>query len=103
MIFVYITCQSKKEAEKIGQALVKEKLAGCINYWPIESIYYWNGKLVKDKEFVLIIKTLKKNFNKIEKRVKALHSYQAPCVCAIPISKVNQKYFNWLKNAASCE
>lgn len=99
VIFVYIACKNKKEAQKIGKALVKEKLAGCINFWPIESIYRWKGKLVKDKEFALVVKTLKKNFGKIEKRVKALHSYQVPCICAIPISKVNQKYFKWLKES----
>lgn len=106
MIFVYITCKNKKEAQKIGQVLVKEKLAACVNWWPIESIYWWSsakaaeGKqstLVEDKEFVLIVKTLEKNFEKIKRRVKTLHSYQVPCICAIAISRVNQEYFNWLK------
>lgn len=107
MIFVYITCQNKKEAQKIGQALVKEKLAGCANYWPIESIYHWpssvkategkQGKLVKDKEFVLLVKTRKNKFQKIEAKVKKLHSYQVPCIIALPVSKISQKYFHWLK------
>lgn len=101
MIFVYITCQNKKEAQKIGQVLVKEKLTVCVNWWPIESIYWWQGKIVRDKEFALIVKTLKRNFDKVKKRVEALHSYQVPCICAIPISKVSQKYFHWLKGA--CE
>lgn len=107
MIFVYITCQNKKEAQKIGRALVKGKLAACVNFWPVESIYRWpssvkategkQGKLVKDKEFALIVKTLKRNFDKVKKRIEVLHSYQVPCICAIPISKVSQKYFHWLK------
>ena len=74
MIFVYITCQDKKEAQKIGQALVKERLAGCVNYWPIESVYHWRGKLAKDKEFVLIVKTLESKLAKVHKAINILHS-----------------------------
>jgi len=97
MIFVCTTCKNKKEAQKIGQALVKEKLAGCVNFWPVDSIYWWNGKIIKDKEVVLIIKTLKSKFREIETRVKKMHSYKAPCVVGLSIDKVGQEYFNWLK------
>ena len=97
MILIYITCKNKKEAQKIGKALVKEKLAACVGYFPIESIYRWKGKMVNDKEFALLIKTTKKNFMKIEKRVKELHSYQIPCICAIPAYKVNKEYLSWVK------
>ncbi len=81
----------------MGWVLVKKKLAGCVNYWPIESIYHWQGKLVKDKEFILIVKTVKSKFGQIEAKVKKLHSYQVPCIIALPVSKISQKYFNWLK------
>lgn len=97
MIFVYLTCKNRKEAQKIGQILIKEELAACVNFWPIESIYKWQGKIVQDKEIALIVKTLERNFDKIEKRVKELHSYQTPCIVALPVNKINQKYFNWLK------
>jgi len=97
MIFVYITCKNKKEAQKIGQALVKERLAGCVNFWPIDSVYWWNGKIIKDKEVVLIIKTLKSKFQEIETRIKKMHSYKIPCIVSLPINKISQKYFNWLK------
>ncbi len=97
MIFVYITCKDKKEAQKIGQALVKERLAGCVNYWPIESVYHWRGKLAKDKEFVLIVKTLESKLAKVEIKVKKLHSYEVPCIAVLPVAKINKEYLNWLK------
>jgi len=97
MIFVYIICQNKKEAKKIGLALIKKRLAACCNIFPIESIYWWKRKIVKDKEVVLIVKTLKRNFKKIEKEVKKLHSYTTPCILEIPIKRVNLGYLNWLK------
>lgn len=97
MIFIYITCQNKKEAKEIGIALIQKRLAGCCNIFPIESIYKWKNKIVKDKEVVLIAKTLKKNFEKIEKEVKKLHSYTIPCILEIPIKRGNLEYLNWLK------
>lgn len=97
MIFIYITCANKKEANKIGLVLLKARLAACVNIFPIESAYWWEGKITKDKEVVLIVKTLRKNFREIEIQVKKIHSYKTPCLCALPVVKVNEKYFQWLK------
>jgi periplasmic divalent cation tolerance protein len=101
MIFIYITCSNKKEAKKIGLTLVKKRLAACCNIFPIESIYWWQDKVAKDREVVLIAKTLKKNFKKVEKEVKKLHGYKVPCILEISIKEGNIKYLNWLKNALS--
>ena len=97
MIFIYITCPNKKEAKKIGLFLIKKRLAACCNIFPIESIYWWQNKIVKDKEAVLIVKTLKKNFKKIEKEVKKLHSYTMPFIAEISISRVSQDIVKWLE------
>jgi len=97
MILIYITCPNKEEAKKIGLFLIKKRLAACCNIFPIESIYWWQNKIVKDKEAVLIVKTLKKNFKKIEKEVKKLHSYTVPCILEIPIIKSSQDFLNWLE------
>lgn len=97
MIIIYTTCKNKKEAEKITRILLKQKLVACVNYFPINSLYWWSSKLVKDKEVGMIIKTLEKNYQKIEKLIKKHHSYSIPCIISWKISKVEKKYFNWLK------
>jgi len=97
MILIYIACKNRKEAKKIGLSLVKNRLAACCNIFPIESIYRWQGKVINDREVVLIVKTLKKNFKKIEKEVKRLHSYKTPCILEIPIKNSNLEYLKWLK------
>jgi len=101
MILIYITCKNKNEAKNIGLALVKKRLVACVNIFPIGSIYWWKGKMVKDREVALIAKTLKRNFEKIEKEVKKLHSYNVPCILEIPIKRVNSKYLNWLQKEIS--
>jgi len=97
MIFIYITCKDKKEAKKLATSLIKKRLAGCCNIFPIESLYWWDKKIIEDKEEVLIVKTLKKNFKKVEKEVKKLHSYTVPCILEIPIKEGNIEYLDWLK------
>ncbi|MDP2864129.1 MAG: divalent-cation tolerance protein CutA [bacterium] len=97
MIFIYITCKNKREAKRIGLFLVKKRLAACCNIFPIESIYWWRNKIVKDEEVVLIAKTLKKNFRKIEKEVKRLHSYTVPCILEIPITQGSKDFLNWIE------
>lgn len=96
MIFVYSTFPNKKEAKKIGEELVRKKLAACVNVFPIDSIYSWQGKIIKDKEFAAIIKTKKENFKKVEKFILENHSYDTPCILEISLTRVTKKYLNWL-------
>ena len=96
MIIIYITCKNKKEAKKIGLALIKKRLVACCIIFPIESTYWWKGKIVNNREVILIVKTLKRNFQKVEKEVKKLHSYKVPCILEIPIDQSNPEYLNWL-------
>lgn len=98
MIFVYSTFPSKKEAKEIGKKLVQKKLVACVNIFPIDSIYMWEGKIVKDKECVLIIKTKKGNFKKVEKFILTNHSYDTPCILEIPVERVTKKYLKWFNN-----
>ncbi|MFH1509166.1 MAG: divalent cation tolerance protein CutA [bacterium] len=78
MIIGYLVAASKVEAKKIGKLLVHNRLAACVNLWPIESIYHWEEDLVEDEEVVVIIKTEKKQIKTIEKLVNKVHSYDVP-------------------------
>ena len=95
-ITTYITCSSKKEAEKIAETLITEKLAACVNYFQVNSIYTWEGKVVKDSEYALLCKTRKENFNKIKKRVKEIHSYKVPAILALEIIDGNSDFLEWI-------
>ncbi len=96
MIFIYSTFPNKKEARKIAGKLVEKKLAVCVNIFPIESVYLWEGRVAQDKEFAVFIKTKKENFKKIEKFILENHSYNTPCILEIPVGRVTKKYLKWL-------
>ncbi|HIG93270.1 TPA: divalent-cation tolerance protein CutA, partial [Candidatus Woesearchaeota archaeon] len=71
---------SRKEAEKISMSLLRKKLAGCCNVFPVASAYLWKGKIEKAKEHSIIIKTSGKNFSAVEREIKRLNSYKIPCI-----------------------
>lgn len=94
MALAYITCKDKNEAEKIALCLLKKRLIACANIFPIGSLYWWNGKIVKDQESVIIAKTKDKNFKKLINQVKKMHSYQIPCILKID-AVANKDYEAW--------
>ncbi len=98
-VVIYITTGSIDEAKMIGRALVEEKLAACSNIIsPIQSIYSWQGEICNDKEALMILKSRKKLFKKIVKRVEELHSYDVPEIIAIPIIEGSSKYLSWIND-----
>lgn len=99
-IFIYITNSSKEEAKKIAKYLLDKKLIACVNIFPIDSIYKWKGKIVEEKEYVLIAKTTNNKFEKIKNEVEKIHSYDCPCIIKIPVSS-NNKYFEWIVKETS--
>ena len=101
-LIVFVTVPSGEDASRIGEALVSEKLAACVNVVPgIESIYRWEGKVARDAEWLLIIKTTDERFEEMERRVKGLHSYTTPEVIALKISRGSAEYLKWLRGAVT--
>lgn len=99
-VIVYVTTKDENEARSIGERLVSEKLAACVNMIPsIESVYWWKGKIEKDKESVMMIKTKEDLVEKVISRTKELHSYDVPCIDVIPITEGNRDYFKWIQES----
>lgn len=97
IVFSYIVCKNKTEAKKIGKFLLQHKLAACVNIFDkMNSMYWWNGKIEVANETVLIAKTTKQLFSKLIQKVKAIHSYEVPCILQIPVSDGNKEYVDWL-------
>ncbi len=94
---LYITCGSREEATKIARAVVEERLAACANIIdPMRSVYWWEGSVNEDDETVLILKTTAERAGELTERVKALHSYDVPCVVEIPLGGGNAAYLDWI-------
>ena len=95
---VLVTCGNSAEAKEISRALVKERLAACVNIIPrMDSIFYWKNKISEERETLLIVKTRISLFSKLSKSVKGLHSYQVPEIIALPIISGEKNYLNWME------
>ena len=96
-IFVYITCKDRNEALNVGRAVVEARFAACANVIDgMDSIYWWQGELQVEKEAILIMKSRRDLFAELTAKVKSVHSYEVPCVVALPIEQGNEDYLNWL-------
>jgi len=101
-LIVFVTVPSGEDASRIGEALVSERLAACVNVVPgIESIYRWEGEVTRDAEWLMIIKTTDGRFEEMERRVKALHVYTTPEVIAFKISRGSDDYLRWLRESTT--
>jgi periplasmic divalent cation tolerance protein len=101
-IQVSTTTETKKQAQKIAQYLVEQKLAACVQIsGPIESTYRWKAKVENAQEWLCLIKTRENLFDKVEAAIKKLHSYETPEIIAVPIIKGSREYLNWLNDELS--
>jgi len=96
---VLTTCPNRRAADRLARALVGERLAACVNVVPIaHSVYRWRGRVESAREFLLVIKSLRRAYPKLEKRLRALHPYELPEVVAVPIRSGFRSYLAWIAN-----
>ena len=101
-IVVLVTVPSEKEGEKLARKLVAQRLAACVNIIRgINSIFRWQGKVERAKEVLLVIKTRKSLFTRLEKMVSNLSSYELPEVLALPVENGKAGYLRWIKDSTA--
>lgn len=101
-IVVLVTAKNVREANKIAAQLVQDKLVACANIVEgVRSIFWWQGKVDKAREVLLILKSEKSRFSKIVTAVKKLHSYEVPEIIALPIIDGNSDYLSWINRSCS--
>ncbi|TSC88728.1 MAG: putative CutA1 divalent ion tolerance protein [Microgenomates group bacterium Gr01-1014_5] len=100
ILLVYITCDSVEQAKTIGKHLMKNRLCACVNIFPdMQPMFFWPPKtnqIDESKEVVLIAKTTEGKYQELEDEVHKIHTYDVPCVIAIPTQHISKKYYNWL-------
>jgi periplasmic divalent cation tolerance protein len=96
--WLYMTAETRDEAQTIARTLVEERLVSCANILgPMDSIYWWDGVVKAETEVAFIVKTRATLVDQVVARVTELHSYDCPCVVALPINGGNPDYLAWIE------
>jgi len=97
-IYIVITTEvDKKNASKLANLLLREKLIACVNLKNIESHFWWEGNITQSKEVQLMIKCKKENINNVCNKIAYWHSYDLPEIIYFSVS-VNKNYHHWVNS-----
>lgn len=95
MEIVFTSVKAKSDAKKMADAIVKSNFAACVNYWKINSVYRWKGKIIREGEYLLECKCI--DAKKALSFIRKIHPYSLPMLYSIPVSLADAKYAKWLK------
>ena len=97
-MLVVLTTTSVGKGESLAERLVENKLAACVQIVPqITSVYFWKGKVQKENEQLLLIKTTEDKYSELEKFIAESHSYEVPEIVAIRSENVSGPYQAWVE------
>ena len=96
---VYAVFGSQDEAEQIGEAMIEQRLAACVNILgPAQSIYRWDGKIERAEEVPALFKTTRDAANQLIAAIAEAHSYDVPAICLWPIDRTLAPYADWVNS-----
>ena len=97
-IVVFSTCASEEEAEKLARLVVEQGLAACASIVPnVRSYYRWQGAVETAGEYLLVIKSARRQFAALSAAIERAHSYEVPEVLAVPVVAASAPYLAWLE------
>lgn len=97
IVFVYMTAADQDEARKLGHLLIEQDLAACINILgTVESLYRWEGVVEKSQETAFIAKTTQDRLDELIRTVQKHHSYDTPCIAALPVQGGSPPFLEWI-------
>jgi periplasmic divalent cation tolerance protein len=100
---VMTTCAGKPEAELIATRLVEERLSACVQMFPIESIYRWEGAVQHANEWMLFCKIKSNDYANVEAAIRAAHTYSNPEIVEVGIANGAAAYLDWIASATGDE
>jgi periplasmic divalent cation tolerance protein len=88
---------TEQQAVEISEELIARRLATCVNIVPcLRSIYRWKGKVCEDTEYLLLVKTPKRMFERVSEAIREFHSYELPEILALPVAAAEGTFHDWI-------
>jgi periplasmic divalent cation tolerance protein len=95
-IVVLVAAGSIEEARSLARTAVERKLAACVQFFPIQSVFEWEGAIQEETEYLLLFKSRRDAYADLEASLREVHSYDVPEIIALPLSDGHEPYLQWL-------
>ncbi|MFH1769319.1 MAG: divalent-cation tolerance protein CutA [Parcubacteria group bacterium] len=99
MLIIYTTCANVDEAKRLSKLIIDKKLAACVNFWPVGSMYKWEGEFKAVSETMMSIKTFESKRQEVEDLISVKHTYSSPMIAGVDIRRINRPYKEWMTQA----
>jgi periplasmic divalent cation tolerance protein len=94
---VWTTLGREAEAAALADAIVRARLAACVQTLPIRSTYWWQGKVESGRERLLLCKTRTTLVARLQSFIRERHPYEVPEIVVTPILGGSPAYLAWLR------
>jgi periplasmic divalent cation tolerance protein len=98
-IVIVSTYPDKKSISRVAHIVVEKKLAACVNYTEINSVYTWKNKIQDTKEFLALFKTTSDSKQKLKETIAKSHPYEVPEIVELKMDSVSLPYMKWLEES----
>lgn len=95
-VILVLSTVPESESAHISDILVSERLVACVNATPVRSCYRWRGEICREREDLLVMKTMESLFARVLERVRELHPYEVPEILALPVWGGFERYLRWV-------
>jgi periplasmic divalent cation tolerance protein len=96
------TCPDQATAERLAGQLVERRLAACVNILPgITSVFSWQGRIEREQEVLLLIKTAAERVEAMQQVLAELHPYEVPEIINLPVATGHQPYLEWVRQCTT--
>ena len=96
-LMVLTNLPDRAAAEALAARLIERRVAACVNILsPCRSVFRWEGRVQREEEHPLLIKTTSERYPELERAICAGHPYELPEIVAVPIERGLPEYLRWL-------
>ncbi|MDD1768319.1 MAG: divalent-cation tolerance protein CutA [Methanomassiliicoccales archaeon] len=96
---VLFTAPNLESSRRICKKLLESKLVACANIFPIDSMYWWKGEILEEKEYAILLKARTQDFEGIKKAILNNHPYQISCIVRYEIAEGHTQYLEWIEES----
>jgi periplasmic divalent cation tolerance protein len=97
IMLIMTSVGTEQQAVEISEELIARRLATCVNIVPcLRSIYRWKGKVCEDTEYLLLVKTPHRMFDRVSDAIREFHSYELPEILGFPITAAENNFHQWI-------